>query len=68
MSPSNCEALDALLAQMRMLHRDLDQYGAGICVLHLEAAIAALESHLRRHSAPAVGEQSGDATSRRLVH
>lgn len=60
MSPSEREALHALLAQMRPLYRDLDRYHAGICVLHFDAAIAALESHLRRNGAPAVSEQPRD--------
>lgn len=41
-------ALAGLLAQMREIYEELLDYNAGICVLHLEAAIAALESHLRR--------------------
>ena len=48
MTPADREALYALLAQMRTLHSDLAENHAGICVLHLDAAIAALESHLRR--------------------
>jgi hypothetical protein len=63
-----CEALHALLAQMRSIHGNLDRHDAGICVLHLEAAIAALESHLRRSPAPAIGEQPRDGASRSLAH
>lgn len=48
MVPSDREALHALLAPLRTLHAELAEHGAGVCVLHLEAAIAALESHLRR--------------------
>jgi hypothetical protein len=48
MTPTEREALHALLAQMRALHEQLTQHDAGVCVLHLEAAIAALESHLAR--------------------
>ena len=44
-------ALEALLARMRTIHEELGAYHPGICVLHLAAAIAALESHLRRDGA-----------------
>lgn len=63
-----CEALHALLAQMRSIHGDLDRHDAGICVLHLEAAIAALESHLRRSPAPIIGERTGGGASPSLAH
>lgn len=56
MTPYDRQALLALLAQMRDLHGELTQYHAGVCVLHLEAAIAALESHLRRNGAAAIEE------------
>jgi hypothetical protein len=41
-------SLDAMLDQMRDIHGDLAARHAGLCVLHLDAAIAALESHIRR--------------------
>ena len=49
-------ALEALLVRMRSLHDDLAERHAGICVLHLDAAIAALESHLRRNGMAADNE------------
>lgn len=52
MNQTEREALDALLAQMRTLQGELTSYNAGISTLHMEAAIAALESQLRRHSRP----------------
>ena len=48
-------ALEALLRQMRSIHIELNDRHAGVCVLHQEAAIASLESHLRRNDpSPAV--------------
>jgi hypothetical protein len=49
-------ALEALLGQMRSLHEELSEHSAGVCLLHLEAAVAALESHLRRSGASAADE------------
>ena len=40
-------ALQALLAQMRTIHEELARHRAGVCVLHVEAAIASLESRLK---------------------
>ena len=51
MTPEDREALVALLTQMRAIHEQLARHHAGICLLHLEAAIAALESHLLRGGA-----------------
>lgn len=59
MHPDDREALYAL-APMRDLHHELCLYHAGPCVLHLEAAIAALESHLRRRGDPMLAE-AGEA-------
>ena len=56
MTPEDREALHALLAQMRTVHAALTERRAGICVLHLEAAIAALEGHLRRNGASLINE------------
>ena len=49
-------ALEALLTQMRSIHDELASRHAGICVLHLDAAIAALESHLKRNGVSVVEE------------
>lgn len=48
MTPTNREALMPVLAQLRETYDSLGDLDAGICVLHLDAAIAALESHLQR--------------------
>ena len=40
-------ALEGLLARMRELYGELSAYQGGVALLHLEAAIASLESHLR---------------------
>lgn len=48
MSSDEFQALEALLAQLRAVYEELKQLNGGVAVLHAEAAIAALESHLRR--------------------
>ena len=53
MSADEFEALDALLARLRAVYDELKQLNGGVAVLHAEAAIAALESHLRRTRAAA---------------
>lgn len=55
-------ALETLLGQMRRIHAELNDRHAGVCVLHLEAAVASLESHLRRKGlSAAVTEQTSAA-------
>ena len=56
MTPADREALEALMAQMCAIHAHLTEHHAGVCVLHLDAAIAALESHLRRNGVSMVDE------------
>ena len=56
MTPADREALHASLAQLRAIYADLAEHHAGICVLHLEAAIAALESRLRQNGASLIDE------------
>lgn len=46
MTPIDHAPLTALCAQMQLIQFDLAARHAGVCVLHLEAAIAALESRL----------------------
>ena len=46
-------ALEALLERLRELYDELKLLNGGIAVLHTEAAVAALESHLRRQRADA---------------
>lgn len=40
--------LEAQLARLKSIFASIKQVNAGVAVLHLEATIAALESHLRR--------------------
>jgi hypothetical protein len=47
-SSDEYEALEALLTRLRAVYEELKQLNGGVAVLHAEAAIAALESHLRR--------------------
>ena len=56
MTPSDREALQALLARMCAIYGSLSQQHVGVCVLHLEAAIAALEAHLQRSGGFLPGE------------
>jgi hypothetical protein len=56
MSIDDRSALVALLDRMRAIHSELSVRHAGVCVLHLEAAIASLESHVRRDGVPMVDE------------
>ena len=40
-------ALEVILAQMRAIHDELANHHAGLALLHIDAAGAALESHIR---------------------
>ena len=46
-------ALEALLDRLRRIHAELARRNGGVAVLHTEAAVATLESHIRRQRAPA---------------
>jgi hypothetical protein len=48
MSVDEFRALEALLERLRELYDELKLLNGGVAVLHTEAAVAALESHLRR--------------------
>jgi hypothetical protein len=48
-SSDEFQALEVLLARLRVIYDELKQLNGGVAVLHAEAAVAALESHLRRH-------------------
>lgn len=41
-------ALQNLLERMRALYAEMSGYHGGVSLLHLEAAVASLESHLHR--------------------
>lgn len=49
---------EAALARLREVNSLLDGANAGVCLLHLDACIAALESRIRRH---------GLSTEQRLI-
>lgn len=48
MGTSDIRSLEALLGQIRAIHDELAVRHAGLAVLHMDAAGAALESHIRR--------------------
>ncbi len=48
MTTSDIRSLEAILGQIRTLHEELAERHAGLAVLHMDAAMAALESHIRR--------------------
>jgi hypothetical protein len=50
MGDSELRALEMMLGQLRAVHEELAERHAGIAVLHIDAATAALESHIRRLS------------------
>lgn len=47
MGMSDIRSLEALLGQIRAIHDELADRHAGLAVLHMDAAGAALESHIR---------------------
>ena len=53
MSISDIRSLEVILGQIRTIHDELADRHAGLAVLHLDAAGAALESHIRRLNAAA---------------
>lgn len=63
-------ALESLLERMRAIHGEMSGYHGGISLLHLEAAVASLESHLNRErlaSAALVGDRGNDVRRRLLI-
>lgn len=66
MSPSDRATLHLLLAQMRTIHDDLTELHAGICLLHIEAAIAALEVRLQRSSPTRQDQQHSSASAQEM--
>lgn len=47
MGISDIRALEVVLGQVRAIHDELADRHAGLAVLHMDAAGAALESHIR---------------------
>ncbi len=48
MSTADIRSLEAILGQISAIHEELAERHAGLAVLHMDAATAALESHIRR--------------------
>lgn len=48
MAIEELSALERLLDRMRALYSEMSGYHGGVSLLHLEAAVASLESHLQR--------------------
>jgi hypothetical protein len=48
MNVAEIRDLEAQLARLKSIFASIRQVNAGVAVLHLEATIAALESHLRK--------------------
>ena len=48
MAIEEIRALEGILERMRALYDEIAAYHGGVSVLHLEAAVTSLESHLRR--------------------
>lgn len=48
MSTEELSALETLLDRLRTIYDELKLLNGGVAVLHTDAAIAALESHLRK--------------------
>ncbi len=61
MTTSDIRSLETLLGQIRTIHEELAERHAGLAILHMDAAMAALESHIRRQRA------AEDATPRAEV-
>ena len=68
MSPDDQNALQSLLATMRAAHSELSARRAGVCVLHMEAAVAALESRLLRAAASMADTSSSGLAVLRVLH
>lgn len=49
MRTTDLDTFKAALARLREVDTLLDNSDAGVCLLHLDACIAALESRIRRH-------------------
>lgn len=63
MSLSDIRSLEVLHGQIRAIHDELAERHAGLAVLHMDAAAAALESHIRRQKAAAAAERIAEATA-----
>lgn len=51
MTITDIRSLEVILGQIRAIHDELADRHAGLAVLHMDAAMAALESHIRRQRA-----------------
>ncbi|MDO9487519.1 MAG: hypothetical protein Q7J32_04025 [Sphingomonadaceae bacterium] len=55
MTTSDIRSLEAILGQIRTIHEELAERHAGLAVLHMDAAMAALESHIIRQRVSEAG-------------
>lgn len=65
MDKTDLATFELAIARLREVDALLDDTDAGVCLLHLEACIAALESRIRRHGMTAEqqrAEAANDAT------
>lgn len=63
MSISDIRSLEVILGQIRAIHDELADRHAGLAVLHMDAATAALESHIRRLRAAEPAAESVHASA-----
>lgn len=62
MHKNDLATFEVALARLREVDTLLDDTAAGVCLIHLEACIAALESRIRRHGMTA-DEQRAEAAN-----
>lgn len=63
MTTSDIRSLELLLGEIRSIHDELAERHAGLAVLHMDAAMAALESHIRRQKVSDSPATFADATA-----
>ncbi len=63
MSISDIRSLEVILGQIRAIHDELADRHAGLAVLHMDAATAALESHIRRLRIAEEAHSTAEATA-----
>ncbi len=62
MKRTDLATFEVALMRLRAVDALLDDSDAGVCLLHLEACIAALESQIRRHGMT-IDEQRAEAAN-----
>lgn len=63
MTISDIRSLEVILGQIRSIHEELAERHAGLAVLHMDAAMAALESHIIRQQAAEEVRPMAEATA-----